>query len=251
MPASFNLQPASKPSALARKRSWRGLALAASLAIHGLAVAGFYFWPKPEPVGEISDDESAPLAISFPQQLLETPPTPPAPEPAPPKPEPTNSTPAIEPPSLKIPEIPVLELVIARPPEPRLLFEPATDFVEPAVEFPEKPQPEADSAPAAPPSSSKKTQPTGKVIAARPRRTPSPVYPSSARKGGIEGTVVCHLMIDVSGKVEEVKLVSSSGNAALDEAAIQGVGKWKFTPATRDGVAIASTLRAPIAFRLQ
>ena len=58
-----------------------------------------------------------------------------------------------------------------------------------------------------------------------------PKYPSSARSAGIEGVVGVKMLVNASGKVTEAIVVRSSGNAALDEAAVAAVYKWRFTPA--------------------
>lgn len=58
-----------------------------------------------------------------------------------------------------------------------------------------------------------------------------PKYPSSARSAGIEGVVGVKMLVNASGKVENAFVVRSSGNAALDEAAVAAVYKWRFSPA--------------------
>ena len=58
-----------------------------------------------------------------------------------------------------------------------------------------------------------------------------PKYPSSARNAGIEGVVGVKMLVNANGKVEEASVVRSSGNAALDEAAVAAVYKWRFSPA--------------------
>jgi protein TonB len=79
---------------------------------------------------------------------------------------------------------------------------------------------------------------------------PKPKYPGIATRRGWEGTV--HLMVKVSveGDSEEVTLQHSSGYDALDEAAIEAVEKWKFIPAKRGDMAVASSVIVPINFVL-
>ena len=50
-----------------------------------------------------------------------------------------------------------------------------------------------------------------------------PPYPSSARNASIEGTVYVKMLVNASGKVEEAFVSQSSGNAALDESAVNTV----------------------------
>ena len=47
-------------------------------------------------------------------------------------------------------------------------------------------------------------------------------YPEQARKLGLEGTVMLHVELLSDGRVDDVRIVSSSGHAILDNAAIKG-----------------------------
>ncbi len=58
-----------------------------------------------------------------------------------------------------------------------------------------------------------------------------PKYPSAARSQGIEGTAAVKMLVSADGKVQEAFIARSSGNAALDEAALAAVYKWRFSPA--------------------
>ena len=74
----------------------------------------------------------------------------------------------------------------------------------------------------------------GRGVPVTPPRVVSaaqPKYPSSARNAGVEGVVGVKMLVNASGKVEEAFVVRSSGNAALDEAAVAAVYKWRFSPA--------------------
>ena len=74
----------------------------------------------------------------------------------------------------------------------------------------------------------------GRGVPVTPPRVVSamqPKYPSSARSAGIEGVVGVKMLVNASGKVTEAIVVRSSDNAALDEAAVAAVYKWRFTPA--------------------
>ncbi|MNF14096.1 Gram-negative bacterial tonB protein [compost metagenome] len=53
-----------------------------------------------------------------------------------------------------------------------------------------------------------------------------------------------------SGKPSEVRLQTSSGREALDEAAIRAVKRWSFVPAKRGDVAQDGWVSVPIDFRL-
>lgn len=55
-----------------------------------------------------------------------------------------------------------------------------------------------------------------------------PVYPSTARKAGIQGTVILRAVIDKDGKIANLRLVS--GPDALVQAAIEAVRQWRYKP---------------------
>lgn len=95
------------------------------------------------------------------------------------------------------------------------------------------------------PGSSSEASPPG--ILARVK----PSYPASARRGGIEGTVYLRVHISEAGRTSDVSIAVSSGDASLDNAAVQAVYKWRFIPAKdRVGNSIACYTQVPITFRL-
>lgn len=79
-----------------------------------------------------------------------------------------------------------------------------------------------------------------------------PVYPAEARQANIEGTVILKVQILTSGHPGSVSIWQSSGHSALDQAAIDAVTEWQFTPAknSRTGEAISCTIIQPISFHL-
>ena len=79
---------------------------------------------------------------------------------------------------------------------------------------------------------------------------PKPVYPRMAIRRGIEGEVGLSVSVSSSGQVSKVSISKPSGSAILDQAAIDSVKKWEFTPATRDGVPTAMVIDIPVQFRL-
>ena len=62
-----------------------------------------------------------------------------------------------------------------------------------------------------------------------------PVYPQEARRFDQAGTVVLSFLIDRDGRVADSKIVKSSGFRSLDAAAVVGISKCRFTPATLNG----------------
>ena len=77
-----------------------------------------------------------------------------------------------------------------------------------------------------------------------------PRYPDSARRRGVEGTVVIRAYITEQGRVEQVRVEQSAGHAYLDEAAVDAVGRWRFEPARRGRQAIAMWVSIPVRFML-
>jgi protein TonB len=58
-----------------------------------------------------------------------------------------------------------------------------------------------------------------------------PEYPDLPLKAGIEGTTVVKMLVDIDGRVIDAKILKSSGNQLLDQAAITAAMKSTFTPA--------------------
>lgn len=81
--------------------------------------------------------------------------------------------------------------------------------------------------------------------------SPSPPYPSEARRAGQEGVVLLMIRIDKEGFPEKVSIAKSSGVKVLDEVSVQWVRKnWTFHPALEDRNPVASDMMAPVRFEL-
>ena len=76
----------------------------------------------------------------------------------------------------------------------------------------------------------------------------SPVYPSLARQNGVQGDVVIHAEIGISGNVTSMKVLS--GPVLLRDAAMNALRKWRYAPAKLDGKPIATQYDITIQFRL-
>jgi protein TonB len=89
------------------------------------------------------------------------------------------------------------------------------------------------------------------VIAPIAERKPPFSYPSFALRQKVEGTVELSVLVDESGKVTDAQVVAGSGGKmGLNEAALEYVKKWKFRPATKDGVPVKVWFPLKIDFRL-
>ncbi|RVU03646.1 energy transducer TonB [Novosphingobium umbonatum] len=66
----------------------------------------------------------------------------------------------------------------------------------------------------------------------------APSYPLESRRKREEGTVVLSLLLSAEGRVADISVSSSSGFARLDNAALEAVRKWRWSPLMRDGQAV-------------
>ena len=80
------------------------------------------------------------------------------------------------------------------------------------------------------------------------RPTP-PNYPRQARRRGVEGVATYEVWLDAEGKQIKQALVNSSGALMLDNAALDAIKQWKFSPHTVNGRAIAHRVQIPVRFR--
>jgi protein TonB len=76
----------------------------------------------------------------------------------------------------------------------------------------------------------------------------SPVYPPVAVAGKIEGSVGLEALIDVRGRVVEVQILE--GNPLFEEAAVEAVRQWVYTPTLLDGVPVPLILTITVHFQL-
>ena len=80
---------------------------------------------------------------------------------------------------------------------------------------------------------------------------PRPPYPMVARRMGYNGKVILNVEVLAEGKAGQVLLHQSSGYAILDNAALQTVKTWKFSPAKRFGRPATQWFLVPIRFSLE
>jgi periplasmic protein TonB len=76
-------------------------------------------------------------------------------------------------------------------------------------------------------------------------------YPDRARQKGYEGTVVLEVLVNRSGKVDDLRVLASSGYAILDRSAVNSVKTWSFTPARRGKDTVDMWVRVPVRFKLE
>jgi protein TonB len=88
----------------------------------------------------------------------------------------------------------------------------------------------------------------GRVKAPQPLMTPPPMYPALARQAKLQGDVVIDAVIDASGNVVEMKVVS--GHPLLLTAAMDALRRWKYEPTYLNDEPTPVALLVTIRFRL-
>jgi protein TonB len=89
----------------------------------------------------------------------------------------------------------------------------------------------------------------GKVKAARLISSVSPTYPSIARSQRLAGDVKLDALIDVTGRVSKMAVIS--GPPLLRDSAMDALHQWKYEPAQLDGKPVQMHLTVTIQFKLQ
>jgi len=102
---------------------------------------------------------------------------------------------------------------------------------------------------AAPPPPPRVVRVGGEVREPRKVRHVAPVYPSIALDAKVEGVVILECTISPQGRVERVQVLR--GIPTLDEAAVDAVKQWAYTPTLVGGVPVAVVLTVTVNFVLQ
>lgn len=79
--------------------------------------------------------------------------------------------------------------------------------------------------------------------------SPDPQYPKEERKARHQGTVVLWVVVGPDGSPRDIG-VARVLSPDFDEAAIDAVKKWKFSPGTKDGEPVATKINVEVTFRL-
>lgn len=170
----------------------------------------------------------------------------------------------IDPPPPPIDEVKPVERVVTDPaPAPLPVVPPAPYPVPgPAIES-------TDMIPPAPPPVPLPTTPSGvgtggPVTVATPlpvlveasvdpryRADFQPDYPAFERNIGRDGVVVVRVLVGSNGRVSAIEPVRATSDAFFDATKKRALSKWRFRPATRDGVAIESWRQMTVRFTMQ
>ena len=88
----------------------------------------------------------------------------------------------------------------------------------------------------------------GNIKEPRKLRDVRPVYPEIARAAGVQGVVIIEAPIDAAGAVETARVLRSV--PLLDEAALDAVRQWLFTPTLLNGVPTPVVMTLTVSFKL-
>jgi protein TonB len=88
----------------------------------------------------------------------------------------------------------------------------------------------------------------GRVQEPKKLKAVPPVYPDAAVVSRIEGVVILECLISPQGRVTEVKVLR--GAPLLEEAAVDAVRQWVYTPTLMDGVPVPVLMTITVRFDL-
>ena len=77
-----------------------------------------------------------------------------------------------------------------------------------------------------------------------------PVYPAAAQANGLEGVVILEAAIGADGATHDIKVLRAL-EPDLNDAAVEAVQGWKFTPTLLNGVAVPVIMTVTVQFTLQ
>jgi len=78
-----------------------------------------------------------------------------------------------------------------------------------------------------------------------------PDYPAFERNIGRDGVVVVRVLVGSNGRVSAIEPVRSTSDAFFEATRKRALSKWRFRPATRDGVAVESWRQMTVRFTMQ
>ena len=77
----------------------------------------------------------------------------------------------------------------------------------------------------------------------------NPVYPSIAQSARVQGVVIVEATIGPDGRVSDARVLRSI--PLLDQAALDAVRQWVFTPTLLNGVPVPVIMTVTVNFTLQ
>jgi protein TonB len=104
-------------------------------------------------------------------------------------------------------------------------------------------------APPPPPPPAAPVRVGGNIKAPVKTKDVRPTYPAIAQSARVQGIVIIEATIGPSGKVTDAKVLRSI--PLLDNAALDAVRQWQFTPTLLNGVPVPVIMTVTVQFTLQ
>jgi protein TonB len=101
---------------------------------------------------------------------------------------------------------------------------------------------------APPPPSQQAVRVGGQIKEPKKLKNVAPVYPDIAKQARVQGVVILECTISPQGKVNDVKVLR--GIPLLDQAAIDAVRQWVYTPTLLNGVPVPVIMTVTVNFKL-
>ncbi len=80
---------------------------------------------------------------------------------------------------------------------------------------------------------------------------PAPRYPAAAQSRGVEGAVTMRVLVDLQGNVSQVVMLKSLPPGVFDDAAVEAMRRWRFTPATFKKKPVQVWVKKTLTFQLE
>jgi protein TonB len=78
-----------------------------------------------------------------------------------------------------------------------------------------------------------------------------PPYPASELRTQTEGKVTVRVLIGVDGRIKAIEQVRADSSGFFDATRRQALAKWRFRPATRDGIPVEAWRVMTVRFQLE
>ena len=102
--------------------------------------------------------------------------------------------------------------------------------------------------PDAPPPALQAVRVGGQIKEPKKLKNVAPVYPDIAKQARVQGVVILECTISPQGKVTDVKVLR--GIPLLDQAAVEAVKQWVYTPTLLNGVPVPVIMTVTVNFKL-
>ena len=80
-----------------------------------------------------------------------------------------------------------------------------------------------------------------------PIAQPEPIFPANLRKEVDQAEVVVEFIVDMKGQTRDVRVISTT-HTGFNQAAIDGVSRWRFRAGIKDGRKVNTRVHIPIRF---